>query len=263
MTTESARDRTANPFKEQFARFLEEPSREALRALLRDHLGEFDECDFKVVWPAPGKAARIVLAMANSGGGVVVFGVKQLDDGGFDPVGLTEIEDKTTVLARLDRFLPRDLHQSLNLSDFTFKDSEYGHIKGKSFQVLTIKDDPEHLPFVAESEGDDILPAVVYVRRNTASVPANHDELQRLINRRIETGHSSTHEMELQRHFDELRLLFNQVDRYLSMTTGEQLLEAFLPKNRHYPKEDFNAFVARLIGMKKAYIEGLIKIPKE
>ena len=57
------------PWKEEFSKFFENPSREALRELLKFQVGEFDPYDFKASWPILSKVARHFLALANSGGG--------------------------------------------------------------------------------------------------------------------------------------------------------------------------------------------------
>ena len=44
--------------REEFFRFLEAPTRENFRELLRGHLGEFDFLDFKENWPEKSKLAK-------------------------------------------------------------------------------------------------------------------------------------------------------------------------------------------------------------
>jgi hypothetical protein len=54
-------------FREAFARFFEEPTREGLRELLRENFGEANELDFKREWPESSKLAKHVLGLANFG----------------------------------------------------------------------------------------------------------------------------------------------------------------------------------------------------
>jgi hypothetical protein len=54
---------------ESFSRFFEAPSRESLRVLLKEHVGELRNCDFKETWPEHAPVARHLLGLANSGGG--------------------------------------------------------------------------------------------------------------------------------------------------------------------------------------------------
>jgi predicted HTH transcriptional regulator len=65
---------------EEFARFFEKPTREGLRELLKKNVGELQHCDFKVQWPALPKLSRILLGIANSGGGCVIIGVAENED---------------------------------------------------------------------------------------------------------------------------------------------------------------------------------------
>jgi hypothetical protein len=55
-------------WKEEIARFLESPSREGLRNILKNHVGELSDLDFKENLPEPTKLAKHILAMANTWG---------------------------------------------------------------------------------------------------------------------------------------------------------------------------------------------------
>ena len=52
--------------KELFARFLENPTREGLREILQNHLGETRDLDFKESWENWAKMAKHILGLANS-----------------------------------------------------------------------------------------------------------------------------------------------------------------------------------------------------
>lgn len=247
---------------EEFARFFEQPTRDGFRELVRTNFGERNDLDFKADWPAFPKIGRHVLGLANSGGGVLAFGVKQGDDNSLSPVGLATLQDKTDVHSGLHGYLPSSLRWEV--LDFHFTESEYGPIKGKKFQVLFVEDDPDHLPFVAEADGDDIRRGAIYVRDGVATREASYDELQALINRRIETGHSTSRELAIKKHLDELEVLYNSIGRFagcalgFSVGTDEKLLESLFKKNPAYPPEDFDFFVSRMIREKKSLIEKLL-----
>ena len=134
---------------ETFARFLDDPTRTRFRDLMRDHVGESQQLEFKEEWITGAKLAKFVLAMANTGGGCVVMGMKEVGDGSLDPAGLPALRDKADVTNDVMRGqVPEDLAVQIETADFAFKDSEYGALVGKSFQVMIVPFLPEQLPFV-------------------------------------------------------------------------------------------------------------------
>ena len=190
---------------EEFARFFSEPSRENLRNLVKNTIGEADHLDFKERWPETHKLAKHVLSVANSGGGAIVIGIAQSKDGKLDPTGLHSVTDKSYIATQLQKFIPKPLKYFV--LDFHYKSSDYDYLIGKSFQVLLIEDVPEELPFLALSDAGDLRKNAIYVRSGTSSREADHDELQAIINRRVETGHSSQGTLTLKKHLEQLRAL--------------------------------------------------------
>jgi len=190
---------------ETFARFFTAPTREALRNLLRHNIGETDYLDFKAEWPALPKLARHILALANSGGGALVVGVSQEDDGRLVPNGLSSIKDKAHLIPPLSSYLPKLLEYQI--IDFSFSAAEYEALTGKSFQVLLVEDSPKLLPFLSLKDGEGVRTNVTYVRDGTTSTEAGHGQLQAVLNRRIESGYSSKPRLDLDVHLAQLRLL--------------------------------------------------------
>lgn len=254
-------------FKEAFARFFEEPTREGLRELLRDGMGEANELDFKRKWPEGSKLAKHVLGLANFGGGCIVVGMEQVEDGTLDPVGLPALTDKTAILSGLDNYLPDTLMRSVEVLDFSFRESEYPKLKGKSFQVLFVEDNPAHMPFLSIKDGASVSSNTVYTRRGTATEPVNQEELQIIMSRRVETGYSSRRELDLQTHLQQLRVLYEQLSPFSTKTNPAfqaAISRALKPysqfygkrvPNPNYPTEDYEGFVAGAIVRKKRRIE--------
>lgn len=251
---------------ENFARFFEHPTRDGLRALIESNFGETDLLDFKESWPSDAKLARHVLALANSGGGVVVIGVRQEEDGSLLSVGLERIRDKADVSKGLAPFFPPSL-EYVPL-DFSYKSAEYNELVGKSFQVLVVESDPKSLPYLARRDGENLRSNAVYVRRGTESAEANHDELERLLNRRIETGYSSGRVLELEEHLRQLKTLYGSISRHTGGLTIQGLAASMAAlgklfareKNPHYPKESVDEFIADLIARKKRKIERVLEL---
>lgn len=238
-------------WKEDFAKFFENPSRENLRELLRNQVGEFDHIDFKGEWLEDSKLARHLLGFANSGGGCLVIGIAENVDKSFDVVGLPAFRDKTKVKNGVQKFIPSQL--KYEIFDFPFEASEYPKLVGKKFQVVLVEDMPQYIPFLAESDGKDIRRNAVYIRRGAATEETTYEELQTIINRRIETQYSSQTEFSLKNELDELRFLYNQIPQRVSYATYYGLSSEDKP-NPKYPKDTFEDFIISLINTKKEHI---------
>jgi len=249
---------------ELFTRFFEEPTRESLAKLLTSHFGEMDYLDFKEQWPAYPDVARHMLALANSGGGAILLGVRE-DDGVLLSVGLDEIRDKSDVDKGLRGFFPPSL-EYLPL-DFQYRAPEYGELNGKTFQVIIIESDDRKIPYQATRDGDGVKANAIYVRRGTQSCEADHGELERLLNRRIESGYSSSNVLELEEHLEQLKVLYGELSQYsytsLFGAAFEEIrrpIMAISQPNPHYPKQSYEEYIANLIKNKKRRIEHLLEL---
>lgn len=174
---------------------------------------------------------------------------------------------KSSFLAPLrDRYYPFTFH---------YDDTEYGALKGLTFQVIVVGDDPEHLPFLSEADGEQagkkIERNVIYARRGSSTQRASYDQIQRMVNRRIETTHSSRPELELERHLSELKLLYGKITPYLIEGGLFQSLTALVEMTRAgsgakripnpvYPGEGYEQFVARMIEAKKKRVETFLSV---
>ena len=251
-------------WNEPFAKFFESPSREGLRDLLRDHFGETHAFDFKEIWPSNSKLSRQILGLANYGGGCLIVGVKENEDKSFQPVGLDEFFDKTDIQKGIERFIPIQL--DYDILDFSYQDSEYPKIKGKKYQVLVVEDSPKHLPFLAIADGDGIRKNAIYYRHATNAEEINYDELQYLLNRRIETEFSTKPEFDLQKHLDQLKVLYKNIRPLIKYYHYEETEEDFYEQefrnysvggNPKYPRESVEEFLSKLIIEKKKLISKL------
>ena len=254
-------DATKKTLHEEFAKFFEKPTRPNLRELLRNNLGEFDQVDFKRDWPVRSELARHILAFANSQGGIMVVGIAESSKGELLADGLSQFQDKTKVRGSVEKYVPREL--SFEILDFQFEETEYATIQGKLFQVLIVEDRPEHLPYLCRCDGTEISNRMVYIRDRVSSTPATHDALQRLLNRRIATGQSTTRILSLREHIDELRELYALIPQYrqrdLFVTAAvAAAARSIQTSNPNYPNENFEQFVGRLIEKKKDAIESFL-----
>ncbi|CAN5607300.1 hypothetical protein BH18ACI3_BH18ACI3_20680 [soil metagenome] len=127
-------------FTEDIAKFFENPSRESLREVLKNNFGEFPNIDFKENFSSGAKLARHVLAIANSGGGCLVFGVAEKPDKSFEPSGLADLKDKADITRSIEKFLPSSLliNEDIAILDCSYAEAEYPTLKGKKFQLIVI-----------------------------------------------------------------------------------------------------------------------------
>lgn len=194
--------------KEDIAGFVADPTREGLQELIRFFGGEFDQYELKEFWPPLPRMAKTALAIANSGGGVILFGIR---DATLEPVGLAELAPKQTVFDTFRSFIPPPLMNEITLLDFDYADATYEPLRGKQIQVLAIPDLPEFIPFVCEEEwhkdDDHVRRGAIYVRSGTNTREGNYDQVQRLLNRRIEAVGPQSSTNEVKRELDQLRLL--------------------------------------------------------
>lgn len=262
-------------YKEAFATFFESPSRDGLRKLLLDNTGEYNDLDFKRdLYQNVRDLVPDILAMANTEGGVIVFGIDEVEKSKLEPVGivLAEKDDKTKVKSELSNYLDNRL--KYEIVDFAYAESEYEKIKNKKFRVIVVEYDPRYIPFLSRKESIDtaskkgVWKDVIYVRHNASTTKADYFQLQDIFNRRLETSFDSTREISLTEHFQELKQIYELISRghwineYEDMLYEASRMGCFYEENPDYPQEDFDEFVARMIALKKSVIESLIKSNK-
>lgn len=231
---------------EAFAQFFEEPTRDKLRNLIEESIGETDHLDFKAEWPEFPKVAKHILAFGNSGGGAIVVGLSQTENGEIEAPGVSAFVDKADIGKRVKKYLPSGL--AYTVLDFHYKTSEYEKIKGKKFQVLLVEYDPKIIPLLSLASGKDISSDTAYVRHQTESVPANHEQLEKLINARIETGYSSTAILDLKEHLEQLKVLYSMSKN--NMNALASLSEQIFGN----PFSEYHHFIEGLIKLKRQRI---------
>lgn len=241
---------------EAFANFFEKPTRETLKTFLKENIGELKNCDFKETWPEPSDLARHIIGIGNSGGGCIIAGVKEAEDKSLISVGLDRLFDKADLINKIKKHLPDNLLQGLEIGDFTFNETEYERIKGKRFQVIFIASNSSYLPFMAIADGPGIKKNRIYIRREGQTDEGNYDEIQKLLNLRIETGYSSANEINLKNHLEQLKILYNEFENCY-----DAIFEArFLNFEDNMPRlinEDYGDFILRMIKEKK---RGIVKL---
>ncbi|MDR1422729.1 MAG: ATP-binding protein [Coriobacteriales bacterium] len=244
--------------KDTWYELFNQPNRESFREFIQTHTGEQNNLDFKKEWIEKGKLAKIVLSIGNSGGGMIVFGVEE-KGGQFEYVGLSSLKNKSDAFDSIKNLIPDLLNPELQLHDLQFEGSEYEKLAGKLFQVLIIKDHPEVIPYIAKRDGDGICEGDIFTRRGTECVKANATEIEKIINRRIESQYSSSVVLDLREHLEQLQCLYASINKNItrdidSLSKQLDALTRMEGRNPCYPSEGFDQFIKRIIDVKKKRI---------
>lgn len=255
---------------------LTEPTLDHFREFMRNQTGEHNSIDFKEIWIEKSKLAKEILAIANSGGGILVFGVKENTDNSFDFTGLTDLVDEAQLSNDLKAFISSNLEYTLH--SFTYEDSEYKKLLGKKFQILVIEDKPEFLPYISLKDGAYIKGTTIYVRRGTSCEAVNEPELQKILSRRDNYVYpTSGKPLTLKEHLTQLSELYNHISatevsqsegvisnfaKSLYVALGGDILfgEVKEVPNPLYPEEDYEDFIVRMIAEKKKKIERVLDL---
>ena len=254
---------------------LQEPTLDKFREFLHTQMGEHNSVDFKRAWIEDASLAKEMLAIANSQGGLIVFGVAENEDKSISIDGLPEIKDKSIISNGIKNYISSNL--KYEIYDFSYTTSEYEALIGKHFQMLVIEDTPEFIPFLAKKESGSLKQNMIYVRRGTSCEIANEEELQAILKRRINYFHPLNGEpLKLSEHLKQLEILYGNINKnhiYYkdgilsglstwvsslknSVVFGEKVVEP----NPLYPDESYEEFVSRMIVEKKKKIERVLDL---
>ena len=252
-------------------KLLQEPTLDNFREFIHSQMGEHNAIDFKGQWIEGAALAKEILALANSKGGIIVFGVAENEDKTTKIDGLSEIRDKAVISNDIKNYISSDL--KYDVYDFSYETAEYEVMKGKKFQMLVVEDTPEHIPFLAKRESGSLKQNMIYVRRGTSCEIANQEELDRLLKRRINYLHPVKGEpLELEEHLKQLKVLYKNVDKekvYYETGALGQVLRGIISyvgqekrrePNPLYPDEEYEEFISRLITAKKNKIERVLDL---
>lgn len=264
-----------------FDLIVKNPSRDGFKTFLKESCGELDNIDFKEKWITKGKLAKIMLAMANTGGGVIVLGIQENKDDNYLAVGIDELKDAADVEKEIKKLVPRNL--SYSVLNFIYDDEIYGEYAGKKFQAIIIADAPEQLPFFSIGASDDIEKDCVYVRRGTSSEKASARDFETMIQRKLEKVFKESNDLSLIEHLEQLQFLYDSIpqkkrilvkkgNRFVGAMEGLQALSERMTEifgepdqyeevpNENYPSEDYEQFLVRMIDKKKLKIEKILDL---
>lgn len=251
--------------KDDIVRFIADPSRDGLQELIRFFGGEFDQYELKEAWPAIPRMAKTALAIANSGGGVILFGIR---DATLEPVGLGELMSKQQVFDTFRSFLPGPLLNEITLLDFDYANASYAPLRGKLIQVLAIPDLPHAIPFVCEDEwhkdDDHVRRGAIYVRSGTNTREADYDQVQRLLQRRTESELPGTSTRKVTGELEQLHALYRALlQSRLLETEAFETIQAGSESPASPAVPPLDDYLKTLIVRKRALIETALGLDAE
>ncbi len=261
-------------FKDIVYNLLQEPTLDKFRDFLHAETGEHNSIDFKKQWIENATLAKEMLALANSKGGIIVFGVAENEDGSISLDGLPNIKDKAVISNEIKKFISSNL--KYEIYDFSYGTSEYEALKNKKFQMLFVYDMPEHIPFLSKQESGKLKQNMIYIRRGTSCEIANEEEINSILNRRIQHLYPLKGKpLSLEEHLKQLSILYgiikrnhvyykngtlsgviNIISSVTSTITGEKIVEP----NPLYPDESYEQFISRMLKEKKKKIERVLDL---
>jgi Putative DNA-binding domain len=233
-----------------------------LKNTIEQAYGETDFLDFKEKLIKEDQIAKIIIAMANAGGGTVVFGI----DDNKKPVGIQdeEIKDPTDFHKKLSAYLSPNL--LYHWQGISYKDDEtYGDFSGKTFFVCHIPKQDRYIPFIAKKSSNDINNRVIYIRKNTSTDTADNEDLEKMFRNRIIEQYEDLTNIDLEEHLQQLKKLYDATYRRRGVSVLEHFPEiggSLLIKkdNKFYPKETYEEFIANMIDKKKRRIEIVLEV---
>lgn len=258
--------------------FLREPTKENFRLFIKNNCGEFNEVDYKKEWPDKGKLAKIILAMANSRGGIIIVGVEEQSEGDLVPTGLESFRDKADINNDIAKYISPNL--DYEIFDFAYESSDYALMENKKFQMVVVHDTPERLPFISLSETTGFEKDCIYVRRGTKCEKATSSEIEKILDAKISVLFKETSDLTLEEHLHQLKRLYDELPQKIKVlvragTSIKGIYSAFEnlavglssfkneyeeKDNPNYPEESYEAFILRMIKGKKLKIEKILDL---
>ncbi|KIL74381.1 helix-turn-helix domain-containing protein [Bacillus badius] len=231
-----------------------------LKSIIENSYGESNSLDFKEKYIKESKIAKIIIAMANSGGGTVIFGIN--DEG--KPVGIVqeEIKDITDLQKKIGTLLPNNLDYSSQIIKFEDEDI-YGDLKGKTFFIFYIPSQNRYVPFLAKKESEGLKKNEVYIRKNASNEVATNEDLEKMFKLRLIEQYEDLSNLDLEDHLEQLKVLYNNINESEARSIFPRLSLTPLVetvKNKHYPKESYDEFVSNMIKKKKRKIEMVLEV---
>src|SRR5699024_10472939 len=188
----------------------EDSFREMLDRAIED--GEINDLDFKESWIRYDKLSKLILSIANYGGGNIIFGVSEKDNK-FNPVGLDEFKNKADIIKGIENYIPTNLINLIQIQDLEYDKDLYSELQDMKFQVMSISSEDKYLPYLSIKEDDKIHKSRVYTRRGTNIVEADNHEIEEILERKVNSIFSNRKTLDLESHLSQLKELYNHISK--------------------------------------------------
>ena len=188
----------------------------------------------------------------------------------LDAIGLQQLEDKEKIHSKIQKFLPDTLE--FDIGDFDFTDESYSKIEGKLFQILFVHCKEIELPYVWMKDSNGAEVGCIFYRRGTKTVKANMQEINDMIDKRIEASYVEQSSLQLEEHLKQLDTLYKYISpNSYSLSAFDKLFRSVNKtmsngaiiagtSNPNYPKESYEEFIAKMIERKKKKIEKVLDL---
>ncbi|MEY8261521.1 ATP-binding protein [Oscillospiraceae bacterium 50-60] len=260
-----------NMNKDSLLDFFKEPTLEAFSNFLEENVGEGSQVEFKGRWINDVKLAKIMMGMANSGGGCIVIGVSEETDGSIAATGIPaddRVYDPADFSKIVEKYLPQKVEKCISIKNFFYDNDVYGSLKGKKFQVVFISVEIGDLPIICESDGqrenEKLRRGEIYIRRGSTTDLVNYDELQEILSQSIEAKRRVRQDITLEDELEQLKALYDAIPVSIfknSFSAFKQsnfsMISGFWghTENKVFPKQSFEEFLKEMIEDKEEKIK--------
>lgn len=248
--------------KDSLISFLKEPTLETFSDFLKENLGETNNIDFKSEWIEFEKLAQILIGMGNSGGGCIIIGVAEEDEKLVSKGIQEKTYDPSEIFKKINKYFPDSIVENIQIFNFFYDNDVYGKLKNKKFQMVTIYVEDDKIPIVCECESKLFKRGDIFIRRGTNTEKVNYEELQTLLNRRIEAAKAQLTDEELNVELKQLKILYDAIPSVINKYSYSGLMQSpfalqILGKqeNKVYPDESYEQFLVNMIKKKQEKIK--------
>lgn len=235
-------------------RLSEHPTVEYFDILVKSYLYETDRVDFKSDYIEYSKLAKHMMALANTNGGLIIIGVKELDNQEFLLSGVTSVKDSADFGNCIKKYIPKKLkykHTCLTHGENALK-----------FVLISVLSRHSDIPYISEYDGSYVKSGDVYIRRDTESIKALNHDVDDMYKRKSAAMNLTTNSKDFSESIKKLKILYGSINKTKRINTiGIAIANVFTEEeeNENYPSESFDQFIVKCIEIQKVNIESSLK----